>query len=81
MKEFLTTIMCLSFVTGTYECIVEIHEYHVVRYTGGGIMGYRYDKRDAITVYRDEDYVRSHISESQWSELCSNGIVECKVEL
>lgn len=81
MKEFLTTIMCLSFVTGTYECIVEFHDYHAVRYTGGGIMGYRYDKRDSKTVYRSEDYVRSHISEEQWNELCANGIIECKIEL
>lgn len=81
MKEFLTTIMCLSFVTGTYECVVEMHEYHAVRYTGGGIMTYRYDKRDSMTVYRGEDYVRSHISEEQWRELCANGIIECKIEI
>lgn len=81
MKEFITTIMCLSFLTGTYEIVVEEHEFHAVRYTGGGIMGYRYDKRDSHSEHKSEKYIRSILTASQFEELTVNGIIECKIEI
>lgn len=79
MKEIITTIMCLSFVTGTYEIVVEEHDCHEVRYTGGGLMSMRYDKRDSWTEHHSEQYIRSLISEEQWEELRQNDIIECRI--
>lgn len=79
-KETVTAVMCLSFVTGTYEIVVEESDYHPVYYTGGGLMCYRYDVRNRWNEMHSEDYVRSLLSDEQWDELMKNEIIECKIE-
>lgn len=80
MKEIITTIMCLSFVTGTYEIVVEEQLGHPVYYTGGGLMCWRYDTYSSRNLHANEAYIRSIVSDEQWNDLVSNGIIECSIE-
>lgn len=81
MKEIISTIMCLSFVTGTYEICIEQKEWHTVHYTGGGIMCRRWHTVYAYDHIASEDYVRSILDEGQWADLVQDGIIDCHIEL
>lgn len=81
MKEIISTIMCLSFVTGTYEIVVEEQLSHPVYYTGGGLMCWRYDTYHSRNLYVKEAYIHSILSSEQWNQLITDGIIECCIEL
>jgi hypothetical protein len=79
MREIITTIMCLSFVTGLYEIVVEQEDFVQVRYTGGGFKCTKWLMRDSWSEHHSEEYIRSLISEEQWEELRQNDIIECRI--
>lgn len=81
MKEIISTVMCLSFVTGTYEVVVDTYFRQNVYFTAGGYWGAKWAKESSRDCRVSEDYVRSILSESQWQELCANGICECDYRL
>lgn len=78
MKEIISTIMCLSFVTGTYEVVVDTYMRQNVWYTGGGYWGKTWAKDMSENHRVSESYVRSLLDENEWQELCANGIIECE---
>lgn len=78
MKEIISTIMCLSFVSGTYEVVVDTYMRQNVWYTGGGYCGKTWAKDESENHVVSEDYVRTLLTDDEWQELCANGIIECE---
>lgn len=81
MKEIISTIMCLSFVTGTYEVVVDTYFQNDVWYTGGGYYGKKWAKDSSRSVCVSEGYVRSILSDEQWEQLTKNEIIECEIRI
>lgn len=83
MKEVITTIMCVSFVGGLYEIVVDCYFQKNVWYTGGGYYGTKWVKDEEISYSRcaSEEQVRALISDEQWQELMLNDIIDCNINL
>lgn len=81
MKIIITTIMCVSFVTGTYEAVVETYDWQQQWRVGGDLRSMCWRKYDTETQRLTEHEVRSIVSEEQWQQLMRDDIIDCGIEM
>lgn len=81
MRIGIKAIMCLSFLTGTYEVVVETYEWRQQWHVGGDLRSMCWKKCDTQNHIWDEDRVRAIVSDEQWKCLMNDGIIDCDIEM
>ena len=69
MREIVTAIICLSYVSGIYEIVVE----------GQVQQSETWRKELAWTERKSEEQVREMVSSDQWKELVQNDEIKCSI--
>ncbi len=81
MRIVFRAIMCVSFVTGTYEAVVDTYEWRQRWLVGGDLREMHWQKFGSETQRMDEEHVRAIVSEEQWQKLMADDIIECSIEM
>lgn len=81
MRIVIKAIMCVSFVTGTYEAVVDTYEWRQRWHVGGDLREMHWQKCDSETQRMDEEQVRAIVSEEQWQKLMADDIIDCSIEM
>lgn len=81
MKIVIKAIMCVSFVTGTYEAVVDTYEWRQRWLVGGDLREMHWQKCDSENYIWSEERVRAIVSEGQWQKLMADDIIECSIEM
>jgi hypothetical protein len=81
MRIAIKAIMCVSFVTGTYEAVVDYYEWRQRWHVGGDLREMHWQKFDSETQRMDEEEVRAIVSEEQWQKLMADDIIDCSIEM
>lgn len=81
MKIVIKAIMCVSFVTGTYEAVVDTYDWQQKWRVGGDLRAMCWRKFDSQNYIWSEECVRAIVSEEQWQKLMADDIIECDIEM
>lgn len=81
MRIGIKAIMCLSFLTGTYEVVVETYEWRQRWHVGGDLREMCWKKCDTQNHIWNEEQVRAIVNDEQWQRLMTENIIDCDVEM
>ena len=81
MRISIKAIMCLSFVTSTYEVVVDTYDWQQQWHVGGDLRAMCWRKCDSQNCLLDEEQVRAIVSEEQWQKLMADDIIECDIQM
>lgn len=81
MEIAIKAIMCLSFVTGTYEVVVATYNWERQWVIGGDLRAMCWRKWDEKNYLWDEARVRTIIGEDRWQQLMADNIIETDIRM